>query len=78
MRKVRGRDETKAPVLFLKSIREDPIKEDKEMTIRELRQLLTDVDNQGMTVRELRALLFAEDDQEQEANFRNIVRITNK
>ena len=46
------------------------------MTIRELRQVLTDVDNQDMTIRELRALLFEEEDQEQEANLVNIMRIT--
>lgn len=46
------------------------------MTIRELRQVLTDVDNQEMTIKELRALLFEEEDQEQEANAVNIIRIT--
>jgi len=46
------------------------------MTIRELRQALTHVDNQEMTIKELRELLFEEDDQEQEANFANIMRIT--
>lgn len=46
------------------------------MTIRELRQVLTHVDNQEMTIKELRALLFEEDDQEQEADFANIMRIT--
>lgn len=46
------------------------------MTIKELRQVLTDVDNQEMTIKELRALLFEEEDQEQEANFANIMRIT--
>ena len=32
------------------------------MTIRELRQVLTEIDNQGMTVQELRAILFEEQD----------------
>ena len=46
------------------------------MTIRELRQALTNVDNQDMTIRELRALLFEEEDQEQEADTVNIMGIT--
>lgn len=36
------------------------------MTIRELRQALTEIENQSMTVKELRALLFEREDQEKE------------
>lgn len=36
------------------------------MTYRELRQMLTHVDNQQMTVKELRALLFQVEEQDEE------------
>lgn len=34
------------------------------MTIRELRQALTEIENQNMTVKELRAILFEQEDQD--------------
>lgn len=36
------------------------------MTIRQLRQMLTEVDNQEMTIRELRAALFEQQEQDEE------------
>lgn len=36
------------------------------MTIRELRQALTEIENQNMTVKELRAILFEQEDQDKE------------
>lgn len=36
------------------------------MTIRELRQALTEIENQNMTVKELRAILFEQEDQDRE------------
>ena len=36
------------------------------MTIRELRQVLTEIENQNMTVKELRAILFEQEDQDRE------------
>ena len=36
------------------------------MTIRELRQALTEIKNQNMTVKELRAILFEQEDQDRE------------
>ena len=36
------------------------------MTIRELRQALTEINNQNMTVQELRAILFEQEDQDKE------------
>lgn len=38
------------------------------MTIRELRQALTEIENQNMTVQELRAILFEQADQDKELN----------
>lgn len=38
-----------------------------DVTVRHLRQLLTDVSNQDLTVRELRTILFHLDDQDQPA-----------
>lgn len=38
------------------------------MTIRQLRQCLTEIDNQEMTVRKLRELLFNQEDQEEEVS----------
>ena len=34
------------------------------MTIRELRQTLTEINNQGMTIKELRAILFEQEEQD--------------
>ena len=36
------------------------------MTIRELRQALTEIENQNMTVKEMRAILFEQEDQDRE------------
>lgn len=36
------------------------------MTIRELRQALTEINNQDMTVKELRAILFKQENQDKE------------
>lgn len=36
------------------------------MTIRELRQALTEINNQNMTVKELRAILFEQEEQDKE------------
>lgn len=36
------------------------------MTIRELRQALTEINDQNMTVKELRAILFEQEDQDKE------------
>ena len=36
------------------------------MTIRELRQALTEIENQNMTVKELRAILFEQENQDKE------------
>ena len=36
------------------------------MTIRELRQALTEIDNQNLTVRELRAILFEQEEQDRD------------
>jgi hypothetical protein len=41
-------------------------KEVHKMTIRELRQALTEINNQNMTVQELRAILFEQEDQDKE------------
>ena len=37
-----------------------------KMTTRELRQALTEIDNQNLTVRELRAILFEQENQDRE------------
>lgn len=36
------------------------------MTIRELREFLTEINNQDMTVQELRTILFEQEDQDKE------------
>ena len=46
------------------------------MTIRELRQMLTHVDNQEMTIRDLRNILFEIEDQEQELDEVEVLKIT--
>lgn len=46
------------------------------MTIRELRQALTEIDNQNMTVKELRAILFAQDDQNKEITPTDLLKLT--
>ncbi|MCX4355882.1 MAG: hypothetical protein OSJ43_06610 [Oscillospiraceae bacterium] len=46
------------------------------MTVRELRQLLTEVENQEMTVKELRAILFEQEDQDKELEATDLFTIT--
>lgn len=46
------------------------------MTIRELRQALTEIDNQNITVRELRAILFEQDEQDNELSGKDLFMIT--
>ena len=46
------------------------------MTFRELRNILTEVENQEMTVRELREILFEIDEQDQEISERKLAEIT--
>lgn len=46
------------------------------MTIRELRQVLTEVDNQQMTVKELRDILFEIDNQDKVIEDNDILKIT--
>lgn len=46
------------------------------MTVRELRNILTEVENQEMTVRELREILFEIDEQDQEISERKLAEIT--
>lgn len=46
------------------------------MTIRELRSVLTEIDNQNMTVQELRAILFDQEDQDQELNSMDLFKMT--
>ena len=36
------------------------------MTIRELRQMLTEINNQNMTIQELRSILFVQENQDKE------------
>lgn len=36
------------------------------MTIRELRQMLTEINNQNMTIQELRSILFEQENQDKE------------
>lgn len=51
-------------------------REEKKMTIRELRAALTEIDNQNMTVQELRAILFDQEDQDQELNSMDLFKMT--
>lgn len=46
------------------------------MTIRELRQALTEIENQNMTVKELRAILFEQEDQDKEVSPYDMLKIT--
>lgn len=46
------------------------------MTTRELRQMLTEVENQNMTVRELRAILFEVEDQDAELTPVDLMKLT--
>lgn len=46
------------------------------MTIRELRQALTEIENQNMTVQELRAILFEQENQDKELNNMDLLKIT--
>ena len=46
------------------------------MTIRELRAVLTEIDNQKMTVEELRAILFEQDDQDTELESLDLFKMT--
>lgn len=46
------------------------------MTVRELRQMLFNVDNQEMTVKELRALLFKVAEQDEELTDVAMLRLT--
>ena len=46
------------------------------MTIRELRQALSEIDNQNMTVKELRAILFEQDEQDKELTSNDLLKIT--
>lgn len=48
------------------------------MTTRELRQILTAVDNQDLTVRELRQILFQIDEQDQEITTGKVAEITRR
>lgn len=46
------------------------------MTIRELRQALTEIENQNMTVKELRAILFEQEDQDKKICPYNMLKMT--
>ena len=46
------------------------------MTIRELRQALTEIENQNMTVKELRAILFEQEDQDMEVSAYDLFKMT--
>ena len=46
------------------------------MTIRELRQALTEIENQNMTVKELRAILFKQEDQDKKICPYNMLKMT--
>ncbi len=48
------------------------------MTIRELRQALTEIENQNMTVKELRAILFEQEGQDKEICPYDMLKITLK
>ena len=51
-------------------------KEEKTMTVRELRQMLTEVENQEMTVKELRAILFEQEEQDKELEASDLLTMT--
>ena len=46
------------------------------MTIRELRQVLTEIDNQGMPVQELRAILFEQEEQDKTLEEMDLFKMT--
>ena len=46
------------------------------MTIRELRQVLTEIDNQGMTGQELRAILFEQEEQDKTLEEMDLFKMT--
>ena len=46
-----------------------------KMTIRELRQALTEIDNQNLTVRELRAILFEQEEQDRELHENDLFKL---
>ncbi len=46
------------------------------MTARELRKMLTEVDNQEMTIKELRKILFDLEEQDKELEDNDLMRIT--
>lgn len=46
------------------------------MTIRELRQALTEIDNQNMTVKELRAILFEQEEQDKTLDEMDLFKMT--
>ena len=48
----------------------------KELTWRNLREALTEVDNQNLTVKELREILFQIEDQDEEVSESRIRRMT--
>lgn len=47
-----------------------------KVTIRELRQVLTEIDNQNLTVRELRAILFEQEEQDRELHENDLFKLT--
>lgn len=57
-------------------IKENEKQEDMKMTIRELRQMLTEIDNQNMTVKELRAILFEQEEQDKEICPNDLLKMT--
>ena len=46
------------------------------MTIKELRLVLSEIDNQSMTIKDLRSILFAQEDQDQVLNNMDLFRLT--
>lgn len=46
------------------------------MTVRELREILFDVENQELTVRELRAILFDVEEQDEKLNGSKLSKLT--
>lgn len=48
------------------------------MTVRELRTMLFNVENQELTVKELRAILFEVEDQDKELKASDIIKLTRK
>ena len=46
------------------------------MTVRELREMLFNVENQELTVKELRAILFEVEEQDEELKVSDIIKLT--